>query len=79
MQNCTCSHRSQQEPEQATGLKIFVCFKHCIEILQAVTASGQPRYRSECDRGGLKWHSREILVDKDTSWMDEIACSAIQV
>ena len=47
--------------------------------MQAVTKDGQPRYRTECDRGGLKWYSREILVPKDTSWMDEIAHDAIEV
>ena len=31
-------------------------------IIQAVTKAGQPRYRTECDRGGTKWYSREILV-----------------
>jgi len=45
---------------------------------QAVTKAGQPRYRTECDRGGTKWYSREILVPKDTSWMDEIVHATIK-
>ena len=38
-----------------------------------------PRTRTECDRGGTKWYSREVLVAKDTSWMDEIANETIKV
>ena len=44
---------------------------------QAVRKDGEPRTRSECDRGGTKWYSREVLVAKDTSWMDEIAKETI--
>ena len=51
----------------------------CYLIIQAVTKAGQPRYRTECDRGGTKWYSREILVPKDTSWMDEIVHATIKV
>ena len=51
----------------------------CSVILQAVRKDGVPRTRSECDRGGTKWYSREVLVAKDTSWMDEIANETIKV
>ena len=48
-------------------------------ILQAVRKDGVPRTRTECDRGGTKWYSREVLVAKDTTWMDEIAKETIKV
>ena len=48
-------------------------------VLQAVTKDGVPRTRTECDRGGTKWYGREVLVAKDTSWMDEIAKETIKV
>ena len=47
--------------------------------MKAVTKDGQPRFRTECDRGGTKWSSREVLVPKNTDWMDQIALDTIQV
>ena len=40
---------------------------------------GIPRARTECDRGGQTWHAREVLVPKNTDWMDEIAREVVKV
>ena len=35
--------------------------------------------RTECDRGGQRWHAREVLEPKDESWMDTIAKEVLEV
>jgi hypothetical protein len=35
--------------------------------------------RTECDRGGMRWHAREVLEPRDESWMYEIAVEVLEV
>ena len=49
------------------------------DVIQAVRKDGIPRTRTECDRGGQTWHAREVLVPKNTDWMDEIAGEVVEV
>ena len=35
--------------------------------------------RTECDRGGQRWHAREVLEPKDESWMELIAKEVLEV
>ena len=35
--------------------------------------------RTECDRGGQRWHAREVLEPKDESWMYDIARETLEV
>ena len=45
---------------------------------QAVNSAGELRMRTECDRGGQRWHAREVLEPKDYSWMDEITTEVLE-
>ena len=49
------------------------------DVIQAVRKDGIPRTRTECDRGGQTWHAREVLVPKNSDWMDEIAREVVKV
>ena len=40
---------------------------------QAVKKDGTPKIRTECDRAGKKWRTRDVLEPKDYSFRDEIA------
>ena len=47
--------------------------------MQAVTKQGEPRTKTECDRGGQRWYAREVKESKSTSWMDDIAREVLEV
>ena len=57
---------------------VLYVLRHFI-VLQAVTRAGVPRMRTEVDRGGQRWHAREVLEPKDESWMDDIAKETLKV
>ena len=48
-------------------------------FIKAFTKKGEPRVRSECDRAGIKWHVRDVKVNKDYNFRDDIARQTLQV